>query len=301
MRTFNVPSLVLACAVACTTVHATADAAAPGGTLKKVADAGAITIGYREASIPFSYIDDHGQAIGYTVDICRRVAEAVGRELGRSDIKIRYQAMGPANRIPLLRNGTIDLGCGQDTHTVAREQEVAFSTTVFVEEVQAAVRAESPVTHFAQLAGKTVSVNPGTTAVELLGDYERAHHTGIRIQYGRDSGENFLLMNTGRTAANVGDNIAIAGQIANTGHPERYRFLPEVLRAEPYAIMLRRDDPQFKALVDRVVTGLMRSGEIERIYAKWFTSPIPPRGVNMHFEPTPAIRKAFAAPDDRGV
>lgn len=298
MRTHSVLWCGLAAALL---LNASPCRAEVGGTLKKVADQGAITIGYREASIPFSYLDADGRPVGYTVDICRRVVAEVARELGRPDLKVRFQAMSPANRIPLLQNGTIDLGCGQDTHTVAREREVAFSTTIFVEEVQAAVRADSGIRHFEQLHGRTVSVNPGTTAVELLGDYQRRHHAGIQIQYGSDSGENFLLMSTGRTAANVGDNVAIAGQIANTRHPERYRFLPEVLRAEPYGIMLRRDDPRFKALVDRVVTGLIRSGEIETIYARWFESPIPPKGIDMRFPPTQAIRKAFAEPGDAGV
>jgi glutamate/aspartate transport system substrate-binding protein len=278
-----------------------AHAATPGGTLDKVRATGTLVIGYRETSVPFSYLDGDGKPIGYALEICRRIADAVKQELNMPGLKVEYQPLNPSNRIPLLQNGTVDLGCGQDTNTVERQKQVAFSTSIFMDRVAAAARKDSGLERFEQLHGRSVAVNPGATGVELIDKYERDHHAGITKIYGKDTAETFLLMSTGRAAATVGDDIVIAGLIANSRHPGDYRFLTGTLRAEPFAIMLRKDDADFKRIADATIKGLYSSGQIEKLYATWFTQPIPPHGINMNFPQTPEIRALFVNPNDRGV
>ncbi len=271
------------------------------GTLKKIKETGGITIGYRESSIPFSYLDDKQQPIGYAMDLCMKVVDAVKAELKMPALKVALQPVTSSNRIPLLQNGTIDLECGSTTNSVQRQQQVAFGPTYFVINVTAAVKKSSPVRTLADLNGKTVSTTSGTTSVPLLKAYEKTKNVSVREIYGKDHAESFLLMADDRAAAFVMDDILLAGQIANSRNPSDYRILPESLRQEPYSMMLRKDDPQFKALVDKAVSAVMKSGEINRIYAKWFTRSIPPRGVNLNFPMTPAIREAFQHPNDKGV
>ena len=209
--------------------------------------------------------------------------------------------MTSANRIPLLQNGTIDMECGSTTNSVERQKQVAFGPTYFVINVTAAVKKTSGIKTLADLNGRTISTTSGTTAVPLLKAYEKTAHIDPKEIYGKDHAESFLLLAQDRTAAFVMDDILLAGQIANSAAPGDYVILGESLRQEPYSMMLRKDDPQFKALVDRSVAAVMKSGEIEKIYAKWFLNPIPPKGVNMNFPITPQIREAFANPNDKGV
>ena len=272
------------------------------GTLKKIKDTGAITIGYRESSIPFSYLDDKQQPIGYAMDLCRKIVEAVKADLKMPNLKENLQPVTSSNRIPLLQNGTIDLECGSTTNSVDRQKQVAFGPTYFVINVTAAVRKDSGIKNLADLNGKTISTTAGTTSVPLLRQYDKTKNAEIKSIDAKDHAESFLLMSQGRTSAFVMDDILLAGLIANSSNPGDYMILTnESLRTEPYSMMLRRDDPQFKALVDKTIGGVMKSGEINQIYAKWFTSPIPPKGVNINFPQTPAIKEAFANPNDKGV
>ena len=291
----------LALAVLALTVSFAAPAQPLDGTLKKVKETGGITIGYRESSIPFSYLDDRQKPIGYAMDLCMKVVDAVKKDLKMPALKVELQPVTSSNRIPLLQNGTIDLECGSTTNSVQRQQQVSFGPTYFVINVTAAVKKSSPVRTLADLNGKTVSTTSGTTSVPLLKAYERTKSVSVREIYGKDHAESFLLMADDRAAAFVMDDILLAGQIANSRNPSGYRIIPESLRQEPYSMMLRKDDPQFKALVDKTVDAVMKSGEINRMYAKWFTSPIPPRGINLNFPMTPAIREAFRHPNDKGV
>ncbi len=291
----------LAFALLALAVSFAAQAQQLNGTLKKIKETGGITIGYRESSIPFSYLDDKQQPIGYAMDLCMKVVDAVKAELKMPALKVALQPVTSSNRIPLLQNGTIDLECGSTTNSVQRQQQVAFGPTYFVINVTAAVKKSSPVRTLADLNGKTVSTTSGTTSVPLLKAYEKTKNVSVREIYGKDHAESFLLMADDRAAAFVMDDILLAGQIANSRNPSDYRILPESLRQEPYSMMLRKDDPQFKALVDKAVSAVMKSGEINRIYAKWFTRSIPPRGVNLNFPMTPAIREAFQHPNDKGV
>jgi glutamate/aspartate transport system substrate-binding protein len=292
---------LLGLTVAAAAVLSSVQAAELSGTLKKVKDTGSITIGYRESSIPFSYLDNNGKPIGYAMELCGKVVDAVKAELHMPNLKVNYTPVTSSNRIPLLENGTIDLECGSTTNSVARQKQVAFGPTYFVINVTAAVKKDSGINSFEQLNGKTIVTTSGTTAVPLLKKYEKTKDMEFKEIYGKDHAESFLLMADGRAAAFVMDDILLAGQIANSKDPAAYKILPGSLRQEPYSMMLRKDDPEFKALVDKTIGGVMKSGEINTIYAKWFTSPIPPKGINLNFPQTPAIKEAFAHPNDKGV
>ena len=271
------------------------------GTLKKIKDTGSITIGYRESSIPFSYLDDKQQPVGYAMELCGKVVDAVKAELKMPNLKVAYQPVTSANRIPLLQNGTIDLECGSTTNSVERQKQVAFGPTYFVVNISAAVKKDSGIKTFADLNGKTVASTSGTTSIPLLRGYEKAKGIDFKELQAKDHAESMQLVASDRAQAFIMDDILLAGQIANQQNPGQYMILPESLRTEPYSMMLRREDPQFKALVDRAVGNVYKSGEIDKIYAKWFTSPIPPRNINMNFPQTPAIKEAFKNPNDKGV
>ena len=288
-------TILAAAAMSCT------QAAELTGTLKKVKETNSITVGYRESSIPFSYLDNNGKPIGYAMELCGKVVDAVKADLKMPGLKVNYTPVTSSNRIPLLENGTIDLECGSTTNSVARQKQVAFGPTYFVINVTAAVKKDSGISDFAQLAGKTIVTTSGTTAVPLLKKYEKTKDMEFKEIYGKDHAESFLLMADGRAVAFVMDDILLAGQIANSKDPAAYKILPGSLRSEPYSMMLRKDDPEFKALVDKTIDGVMKSGAINQIYAKWFTSAIPPKGINLNFAETAAIKEAFAHPNDKGV
>ena len=271
------------------------------GTLKKIKDTGTITVGHRESSVPFSFLDDKQQPVGYAMDLCAKIVDAVKAELKMPSLKVAYQPVTSANRIPLLQNGTIDMECGSTTNSVERQKQVAFGPTYFVINVSAAVKKSSGIKTFADLNGKAVASTSGTTSIPLLRGYEKAKGIDFKELQAKDHAESMQLLATDRAHAFIMDDILLAGQIANQPNPGDYMILPESLRTEPYSLMLRRDDPQFKALVDKAVGGVFKSGEINKIYSKWFTSPIPPRNVNMNFPMTPAIKEAFANPNDKGV
>jgi glutamate/aspartate transport system substrate-binding protein len=288
-------------AVVCAVLAAPAAAQQLSGTMKKIKETGSITVGYRESSIPFSYLDDKQQPIGYAMDLCMKIVDAVKADLKMPGLKVQLQPVTSSNRIPLMQNGTIDLECGSTTNSVERQKQVSFGPTYFVINVTAAVKKNSKIKSLADLNGKTISTTSGTTSVPLLKKYQKTQNIEVKEIYGKDHAESFLLVADDRAAAFVMDDILLAGQIANSRNPSAYRIIPESLRQEPYSMMLRKDDPQFKALVDKTIGGVMKSGEINKIYAKWFTRPIPPKGVNLKFPMTPAIREAFKNPNDNGV
>ena len=271
------------------------------GTLKKVKETGAFTVGHRESSIPFSYLDDQQKPIGYAMDLCMKVVDAVKAELKMPNLTVNLQPVTSSNRIPLLQNGTIDMECGSTTNSVARQQQVAFGPTYFVINITAVVKKSSNINSVVELNGKPVSTTSGTTSVAEIKKLEKLKGVNFKEIYGKDHGESFLLVADDRAVAFIMDDILLAGQVANSKSPGEYKILPDVLRTEPYSMMLRKDDPQFKALVDKTVGGIMKSGEIEKIYAKGFTSPVPPKGINMNFPMTPPIREAFKNPNDKGV
>lgn len=269
-----------------------------GGTLKKVKESGSITMGIRESSIPLSYLDDKQQPIGYHIEICNRIVDAVKKKLNLANLKIQHQPVTSQNRIPLVTNGTVDLECGSTTNNEARQKQVAFAPTTFVTNVRMAVKKNSGITSLGQLAGKPVATTTGTTSVQLMRAHEKGKNVDFREVYGKDHADSFLMLETDRAVAFVMDDNLLAGLIATAKSPADYAIVGETLNIEPIAIMIRRDDPEFKKLVDETVTGMMTSGEIEKLYQKWFMSPIPPKNINLNFTMSDTLKELIKKPSD---
>ncbi|MDM0108148.1 amino acid ABC transporter substrate-binding protein [Variovorax sp. J22R24] len=286
----------LCAALLCSTALAQSD------TLAKIKANGSISIGGRDSQIPFSYKPTGGgDPVGFTNDICLKIVDAVKAKLGMPQLDVRYTILTSTNRIPLLTNGTVDLDCATTTNTVQRQQQVAFAPSHFVTNITAAVKKNSGINSLAELNGKTVSTVSGSTGVQLLRAYRK---TGIDVQElaAKDTADGFLLMSSDRTVAYILDDVQLAGLIATSPKPDEFKILTgESLRQEPYGIMYRKDDPQFKELVDKTVTDLMKSGAIEQIYAKWFTKPIPPTNANLNFPMTDAVKEIYKNPNNKGV
>ncbi len=290
----------LLCATLCL---APLNALAQAGTLDKIRSSNAITIGHRDSSVPFSYLPSgsSGEPIGFAIDICMHAVDAIKRHLRVPALKINYQGVTSQNRIPLVQNGTVDLECGSTTNSMARQQQVAFSPNYIMVSVGVAVKKASGINSLADLNGKTIATTTGTTSIALLRAHKRAENLEVTEIFGKDHSDSFLLLETDRASAFVMDDILLAGQIAGSKAPGDYKILPDSLRQEPYGIMMRKDDPQFKAVVDGAVRELMTSGKINDLYAKWFTSPIPPRGINLAFPMTEGTRELYRNPTDKGV
>ena len=276
-------------------------AQAPSGTLAKVAQTGQITLGHREASVPFSYLDAEQKPVGYAMDLCARIVDAVRAELKGPAVKVALQPINLGNQIPLLTNGTIDIVCGPVTNTLERQKQVAFSNTIFVSSIRAAARKSENVRRFSDLNGRNVALTSASTSVTLLGQREQEQKFETKKLMSPDHAASWLLVTTGRASAFVMDDILLASMVANSAKPDDYVLLDEALRVEPYGLMFRKDDPQFKALVDNTLASLVRSGELQTLYAKWFMSPIPPKNVNLNFPMTQALKDALANPSDKGI
>ncbi len=288
-------------ALALCLVQALPAQAQPRDTLQKIKDTGVIELGGREASFPFSYLAGGSEPIGFSVDLCQRVVDAVKAKLGMRELKVRYTMVTPTNRIPLLQNGTIDLECSTTTNTKQRQEQVAFGPTHFVAGVGAAVKKASKIDAFADLDGKTVATTAGSTSIQLLRAYRRMEKADIKELSGKDTSEAFLMMTSDRAVALILDDVQLAGLIATTPNPADFKILPERLRDEPYGVMYRKDDPKFKEVVDGAITSAMKSGALAEIYNKWFTKPVPPKGVNLNFPMTPAVKEAYKNPNNAGV
>ena len=245
-------------------------------TLAKIKAAGAATMGVREASGALSYTLGDGKYAGFHVEICQRVLADVQKKLGLAKLDIKYQPVTSQNRIPLMQNGTVDIECGSTTNNATRQKDVSFAVTTYVEEVRIAVKANSGITSIAQLNGRNVATTTGTTSVQLLRKHERGAGVDFKEVFGKDHADSFLLLETGRAEAFVMDGQILAGNIARSKAPADYKIVGEVLSVEPIAIMLAKDDPAFKMTVDESIVAMMKSGEIARLYDKWFVQPIPP-------------------------
>ena len=288
---------ILLCCIASLAASVAAGPAA-ADTLAKVKAAGSITLGIRESSFPLSYLDERQQPVGYHVEICQRVVEAVKRQLGLPALKVQFQPVTSQNRIPLVTNGTVDLECGSTTNNEARQKQVAFAPTTYVTYVRMAVKKASGITSLAQLHGKPVATTTGTTSVQLMRAHEKAKGVDFREVYGKDHADSFLMLETDRAVAFVMDDNLLLGLIMTSKNPADYQVVGETLSVEPIAIMLRRDDRAFKALVDDTVKGLMKSGELEKLYARWFMSPIPPRGASMNYPMGEHLKQLVKTPND---
>lgn len=272
-----------------------------GGTLAKVKASGAITIGHRESSFGFSYLDSDLKPVGYSIEICKRIVEAMKAELKMPAIEVRWQAVTSANRIPLVTNGTVDIECGSTTNLVERQKQVAFSPDIFRYNVRMLVKADSGIRSIADLQGKTVVTTTGTTSFRLLREADKGRNLEVNNLAGKDHTDSFLLVESGRAQAFVLDDILLAGQMANARNPKDFIITGESLRTENQALMFRKDDPQMKALVDRVVGGMMKSGEMEKLYNQWFMSPIPPKNININYPLNAETKEGFANPSSKGI
>jgi glutamate/aspartate transport system substrate-binding protein len=268
------------------------------GTLKKIKDTGAVTMGIRESSFPLSYLDASQKPIGYHIDICQRIIDEIKTKLKMPALKVNYQPVTSQNRISLVTNGTVDLECGSTTNNLARQNQVAFAPTTYVTQVRMAVKKASGITSLAQLGGKTVATTTGTTSVALLRANEKSKNLDFKVAYGKDHADSFLLLETDRASAFVMDDNLLLGLIVSSKAPQEYAVVGEPLSVEPIAIMFRKDDPQFKGMVHATVRDMAKRGEITKLYDKWFMSPIPPRGVNLNFPMSDALKKAVAEPND---
>ncbi len=271
---------------------------AAADTLAKVKQSGVFTIGHRDASIPLSYYDDKQQPIGYSMDICQKVAEAVKKELNLPKMEVKYQLVTSANRIPLLANGTVDIECGSTTNNAERQKQVSYLPTTFVTANRIVYKKSSGVKKLADLKGKTLVSTAGTTNIKQVTELNAAQNLSINIVSANGHAESFLMVETGRAVAFAMDDILLAGLVANSKTPGDFEISSEALSVEPYGIMVRKDDPKFKKLADGVVTGLMASGEINKIYDKWFLKPIPPKSINMNIPMSANLKKVIAKPTD---
>jgi glutamate/aspartate transport system substrate-binding protein len=264
------------------TITLLASAAAQAQTLDKIKSSGSMGVAYRESSIPFSYLDDKAQPTGFGWEICQRIVDEVKKATGRADLKVNTQSVTSANRIPLLVNGTIDVECGSTTNNSDRAKQVAFATNYFYTGTRLLVKANSPIKSLKDLAGKKVVSTTGTTNYRIMRTLNEEQKLGFELLGAKDHAESQLMVQGGRADAFAMDDILLYGLAASSANPAEWAVVGEAIQVEPYAIMLRKDDPTFKTLVDGVLAKLMDSGEFERLYKKWFTSPIPPKGVNLN-------------------
>jgi glutamate/aspartate transport system substrate-binding protein len=275
--------------------------AAHADTLGKIKASGTATMGVRESSGALSYTLGDGKYAGFHVEICTRVLADVQKTLGLAKLDVKYQAVTSQNRIPLVQNGTVDIECGSTTNNATRQKDVSFAVTTYVEEVRIAVKANSGITNIGQLNAKNVATTTGTTSVQLLRKHERATGVDFKEVFGKDHADSFLLLESGRADAFVMDGQILAGNIAKSKAPADFKIVGEVLAVEPIAIMVRKDDAPFKAAVDASITAMMRSGEIAKLYDKWFMQPIAPTNTRVGLPASDATKAAWAAPNDKPV
>ena len=288
-------------AVALGALLAAAGAAQADDTLKKIKDSGSVTMGVRESSGALSYTLGDGKYVGFHVEVCSHVLADVQKQLGLAKLEVKYQPVTSQNRIPLVQNGTVDIECGSTTNNATRQKDVSFAVTTYVEEVRIAVKANSGITSIAQLKDKSVATTTGTTSVQLIRKHERANGVDFKEVFGKDHADSFLLLESGRADAFVMDGQILAGLVSKAKNPADYKIVGEVLSVEPIAIMIRKDDPAFKKAVDGSIGAMMKSGEIAKLYDKWFMQPIPPSNTKVGLPASEATKAAWANPNDKPV
>lgn len=274
-------------------------AQADGDTLKKIKETGTITLGYRESSLPFSYLDSQQKPVGISMDLCQAVVAKVKQQLNLPKIEVKEVAVNSSNRIPLVVNGTVDVECGGTANNAARQKQVAFSVATFVSQPLWLTRTDAGIKQAADLKGKTIVVTQGSNAAGFARKVNEDQKLGMTIIQAKDHGESMLTLDSGRAVAWLEDDILLAGEKANARNPGAFALVPGGFDHIYYGLMLRKDDAQFKALVDGVVAGMMKSGEFDRLYRKWFESPIPPRNVNLGFPMNDKLKERVKAPSDK--
>lgn len=272
--------------------------AAHADTLDKVKASGAVTMGVRDSSGALSFTLGEGKYAGFHVEICHRILANLEKAAGKK-LEVKYLSVTSQNRIPLVQNGTVDIECGSTTNNAARQKDVAFASTAYVEEVRIAVKANSGITSIAQLNGRNVATTTGTTSVQLLRKHERATGVDFKEVFGKDHADSFLLLESGRADAFVMDGQILAGNIATAKNPADFKIVGEVLSVEPIAIMMRKDDPVLKRLADDTIHDLVKSGEMAKIYDKWFMQPIPPKNTRVGLAASDATKAAWANLNDK--
>ena len=267
-------------------------------TLAKVKSSGVVTMGVRESSGAVSYTLGDGKYTGYHIEICQKILANLEKAAERK-LDIKYQPVTSQNRIPLVQNGTVDIECGTTTNNAARQKDVAFVVTTYVEEVRIAVKADSGIKSIPDLNGKTIATTTGTTSVQTLRKNKRATGVEFKEIFGKDHADSFLLLESGRADAFVMDGSILAGNIANSKNPKGFKLVGEPLSVEPIAIMIRKDDPLLKRMADDTVKAMVKSGEMNKLWTKWFLSPIPPKNAVIGLALSDSTKAAWATPNDK--
>ncbi|MGS0891396.1 glutamate/aspartate ABC transporter substrate-binding protein [Burkholderia stagnalis] len=293
-RRFRWLVVALSCALA-----GAAHAQALTGTLKKIKDTGVVSLGIRESSVPFSYSDNQQKNIGYSRDIASRIVAQLKTDLNEPGLTVKEIPITSQNRIPLLQNGTIDFECGSTTNTLERQKQAAFSNSIFLYGIRFSTRKDSGVKDFPDLAGKTVATTAGTSDERLLRKLNEEKGMNMTIISAKDHAEAFMNVTTGRAVAFVMDEPLLYGEIAKDRNPAAYAVTGTPLVHENYACMLRKDDPAFKRVVDGVIATMQTSGDAAKLYDRWFTQPIPPKGVSLNYPLSAEMKQLFSHPTDQ--
>ncbi len=292
-------ALVAAIATALSTSAILPAHAQESATLKKIKETGSITLGHRESSIPFSYYDDKQQVIGYSHELMLKAVEGIQSELKMAKVNTKLMPVTSANRITLVQNGTVDIECGSTTNNLERQKQVGFSTTIFVIGTRLMAKKDAGIKDFADLAGKNVVTTAGTTSERLIRKMNEEKNMGMNIISAKDHGESFLTLETGRAVAFMMDDALLFGEMAKAKRPADWVVVGTAQSKEAYGCMLRKDDPGFKKVVDAALTKAMTSGDAEKIYAKWFMNPIPPKGLNLNMPLSDEMKTLYKAPNDK--
>ena len=280
---------------------ATASAQSLSPTLQKIKDAGTITIGHRDSSVPFSYLDNDQKPIGFSLELCDLVVAKIKAKLGQGGLKVAYQAVNSSNRIPLVKNGTVDIECGSTANTITRQNEVSFSLIFYAPQFKWIALKSSNLKTTDDLKGKSVVVTQGTNTSQFVAKLNADKALGMKILQGKDHAESFLLVQTGRASAFMEDDILLAGLKASANAPDDFVLLTDSFPSDPYGLVISRDDPAFKQLVDETLRETMQSGSYDKLYTKWFESPIPPKNINLNFPQSEKLRDLVKNPSDKAI
>jgi glutamate/aspartate transport system substrate-binding protein len=267
-------------------------------TLAKARASGTITMGVRESSGALSYTLGEGKFVGYHVELCQRIITDIEKSIGKK-LEVKYQPVTSQNRIPLVQNGTVDIECGSTTNNATRQKDVSFLVTAYMEQVRIAVKANSGITKIEQLSGKNVATTTGTTSVQLLRKHERATGVDFKEIFGKDHADSFLLLDSGRADAFVMDGSILIGNIMSSKSPADFKIVGEVLSNEPIGIMVRKDDAGIKKIGDTTIAAMAKSGELSKLYDKWFVQAIPPKNVKLDLPATAETKAAWASLSDK--
>ena len=289
---FSIPMTAIVLAAGLTTT-------AGAQTLQKISGANKITVSYREASVPFSYLIGSSKAVGFSVELSEAIIDDIRKKLKKPNLEVAYMSVTSQNRIPLLVNGTYDLECGSTTNNTARAKDVAFSTNIFYTGTRLLVKKSSGIKNYADLEKKTVASTTGTTNAQVIRKYNADKKLDMQLVLGKDHDDSLLLVESDRAVAFAMDDILLFGLIANSKDPAALQVVGDSLQVEPYACMVRKDDPEFKKLVDGTLNRMMKSGEFTRLYTKWFMSPIPPKGVNLNLPMGAELKDNLKALSDK--